>query len=339
MQDTVEYDDLFDSVDRERVTERVAEATLPPRVATLTDLYDEHIGLRDPTLWRFFYASMEPVRLSCVPESHHQTVRELKTLGAIFVTVVDDIADRVGQPEHLRRARRITGHRADAAAPDLAAADDPAARHLAYAQRVWAEIERSLDAAPRREAFRPILDFDVETVIHAMKYEMLVAENPGLTNLAEGLGLGAHGFMHYLNADIDLLYSPAFERRDLGPLRRIVWEGQQLHRLLNWAITWKREVYEGDISAGVFALALRDGVLDPDDLRRLRDGVADPESLRECIEAQDFEQRLLARWNRQFEDALDAATAIETASVDLAEYVLGVRTVCQNSLATKEGLW
>jgi len=322
-------------VDEQAVTDRIADTELPPRLQSVAEAYDEQVGKRDPFFWQWMYASMHRTRLSTVPSEHHETVDVLKTLGGMYDTIVDDIVDAVGEPQHLDTVARIALEDIDNPESELSASDRTVEAHLRFALRVWTAFESMLESAPREEQFRPLLEFDIRQILMSMRYTLLVAANPAMTNLEEGLGYQSHNLIHFLNADIDMMYSTAFDRADIGQLRRLIWDGQQLHRMINWIATWERELFEGDFSSGVFALALREGIVDSEQLNRIRNGGGDPDAVRDAITDHAVDQRLLEEWERRYAETFETASQIQTNSVDVVDYAIGVREVCRDTLAVK----
>lgn len=325
----------LDRVDEQAVTDRIAATELPPQLQSVAQAYEEQVGKRDPFFWQWMYASMHQTRLSTVPSEHHETVAVLKTLAGMYDTVVDDIVDAVGEPRHLDTVAQIALGGIEAPDRELSADNQAVEAHLRFARRVWEEFESMLQTAPREPQFRPLLEFDIRQILMSMRYTLLVTDNPGMTNLDEGLGYQSHNLIHFLNADIDMMYSSAFDRADTGQLRRLIWDGQQLHRMINWIATWERELFQADFSSGVFALALREGVVDAEQLNRIRNGDGDPVAVREAITEHAIDQRLLEEWERRYAETFETASQIETESVDVVDYAIGVREVCRDTLAVK----
>lgn len=315
---------------QERLLEQIANTEFPPQVESLLETYDELVGVRDPFIWRWIYTSIQPIRLSCVPADKQDTVTVPKMIAMIYVTVVDDIADQLGDAQLLEAVTRIHSRHTDVSDLDTFVRDSEAAAHLEFARRTWDMFETELRDAPRADEYWSLLEFDMERMHRSMKYSMLLTDHLEMANFTEGLGHHSHSCPHYMAADIDLMYSPEFDCVDLGPLRRLLWEGQQLHRLVNWAVTWERELDEDDVTSGVFALALTDGVVDTDDLARVQSGDADPETIRATIQDNNLEQRLIDRCEERYTDMLKKAREAEVQSVDLTDYVTGVRQICRN---------
>jgi hypothetical protein len=305
----------------------VRAVTLPDRVATLADAYDRHFEERDRFLWRWFYALAPSFTLSTVDEAHAAHVREEKTILTMYVTVLDDLIEHRGDRATFRELRRLA---CDTVAPDpeRAAVD---AETFAFVERLWAEFEDVLAEAPRRAAFADIFAYDVRQTADAMAYSALVSDTPHMANLRGATRYGAHNMVMFSYADVDLMFSPAFDRRDLGAVRDTLWDLQEMARIGNWLTTWEREVREGDFSAGPVVAAVEEGVVSPEELA----ASAEPGAVVEAIRESGLEERLRRRWRRICDDVRSRETDAE--SVDIDGLVAGMETVFEYHLAT-EGL-
>lgn len=312
-----------------RFLKRISNIELPPQVKSLVETYEHQVGVRDSFLWKWIYASVQPVTLSCVPADQRDAAATAKTLGAMFMVTLDDFAECTQDRNRVREATRAM------TAADASAADCPVHDHVRFAHTAWDAFCDTIADTPRHDEFHPLLEFDMEQVIDGMAYSCLVNNYIATANLPEDFAHDSHTVFHYVNADVDLMFSPGFNRRDLGILRRILRPGQHLHRLMNWVCTWERELAEGDFTSGVFTLALERGVVDVKDLAEIRAGEHDVEEVRALIRTNNLEQQLRARWEQKYTDTLTTAFEAETESVDLVDYVVGVRHVCQNAMAKR----
>ncbi|WP_246391654.1 hypothetical protein [Halosimplex pelagicum] len=303
----------------------VRGVTLPDRVAALADGYDRHFEERDRFLWRWVYALLPSFTLSTVDEAHAAHVREQKTLLTMYVTVLDDLVEHRGDRATFREARRLA---CDTVAPDPErAAVDP--ETFAFVERLWTEFEDGLAGAPRRAEFADHFAYDFRQTADAMEYSALVSDTPHMANLAGTTRYGAHNMVMFPYADVDLMFSPAFDRRDLGALRDTLWDLQEMARIGNWLTTWEREVLEDDFSAGVVVAAVEEGVVSPEELAASEEPAAVVEAIRES----GLEERFRRRWQRIY-DGVRSRDA-DAESVDVDGLVAGMETVFEYHLASK----
>lgn len=299
--------------------------TLPDRVATLADAYDRHFDERDRFLWRWVYALVPSFTLSSVADGRAAHVREQKTVLTMYVTVLDDLIEHRGDRATFREARRLA---CDTVAPDpeRAAVD---AEAFAFVERLRSEFEDGLAEAPRRAAFADRFAYDFRQTADAMEYSALVSDRPHMANLRGTARYDAHNMVMFPYADVDLMFSPAFDRRDLGTVRETLWDLQEMARIGNWLTTWEREVHEGDVSAGPVVAAVEEGVVSPEELAAAEDPAAVVESIRESGLAERFHRR----WRWIYDDVRSRETDAE--SVDIDALVAGMETVFEYHLATK----
>ncbi|MFC7138911.1 hypothetical protein ACFQMA_03550 [Halosimplex aquaticum] len=306
---------------------RIRQVTLPERVERLADAYDDHFEERDRFLWRWIYSLFPSFTLSSVAEEHAAHVREQKTILTMYVTVLDDLIEHRGDRRTFREACRLSCDVVDAD-PERAAVD---AETFAFVERLWTEFADGLADAPRREEFADIFAYDFSQTADAMEYSALLSDNPAMANLTGATQYDSHNMVMFPYADVDLMYSPAFDPADLGALRNTLWDLQELARIGNWLTTWEREVGEGDYSAGIVVAAIEEGVVSPTEVA----ATDDADAVVEAIRASGMEGRFRRRWQRIYEDV--RARHATADSVDLAALVDGMETVFEYHLAT-EGL-
>ena len=59
----------------------------------------------------------------------------------------------------------------------------------------------------------------------------------------------------------DLMYSPKFNIKELGLLRKIAWDSQKTARIGNWISTWEREIRENDFSNWMSVYAINSSII------------------------------------------------------------------------------
>ena len=304
----------------------VRSVTLPDRVAALADAYERHFEERDRFLWRWVYALAPSFTLSSVADGHAARVREGKTVLTMYVTVLDDLIEHRGDRETFREARRLACDTVFAD-PERAAVD---AETFAFVERLWTEFEDVLAEAPRRAEFADLFAYDFRQTTDAMEYSALVSDRPHMANLRGATRYDSHNMVLFPYTDVDLMFSPAFDRSELGVVRDTLWDLQEMARIGNWLTTWEREVFEGDFSAGVVVAAIEEGVVSPEDV-----AAEDRTHAVEAIHESGLEDRFRRRWQRIRDDV--GSRRVDAESVDIDALVAGMETVFEYHLAT-EGL-
>ena len=293
--------------------DELQDYTLPEDLAALADEYDAAVGHRDQFLWKWFHYLNPYFRLSTVEERYESKVQKDKTCLTFYVTLLDDLVD-----EH---NDRITFQEAAKVPFDARRVDEGRAgvdgEWLAFARRIWEEVEESLRMAPRFREFRDLVEYDLRQTLNAVRYAYIVNNHPYVANMTEAYAYSSHNMVLLAFADIDLMHSRQFNREELGTLRRILWTAQKMARIGNWVSTWKRELLEGDFSSGVLVYAYENGVVSDDDLRQLwTNPTADVvESVTERVEREDVRETLLDQWQRYY-DEIERAPDMDSVDVD-----------------------
>ncbi|WP_440764231.1 hypothetical protein [Natronorubrum sp. DTA7] len=315
-------------------TDPFAEADsrpLPKTVRPIADAYDERIADRDRSLWRWFYRATAEFGLSCVDTDHVRRTRSAKVLATMFITVVDDVAERYGDRATLAELLKVPFEHQHADPTRASVAGE----YVRFQQEVWAALRALYDDGPRAGEFAALFRFDLRQALQSVDYSALLAQHPGLASERELWTYDAHNMMVLCFADIDLAHSSSFDSADLAAVREVVTRAQRMARVGNWIATWERELAEGDYSSGVVVRALESGVVSTDELRALEarptgDAV---EPIVAAIRESDIEGSFVDRWRREYDDAARFVDAVE--SVDLRTYLEGFETIFRAQLANR----
>ncbi|WP_147587286.1 hypothetical protein [Halorubrum lipolyticum] len=300
---------------------------LPPAIRDAADRYDRVIGDRDRFLWKWIHNLFDEFTLSSVALDAADAVREQKTLLTIFVTTMDDLAEMNGDSATFDRARRIPFD------SDVRAADAPDGvdrEAVEFLADLWSDIEDALEEAPRYAEFADLFEYDVRQTINAMDYSRVLNDNPRGANRAEAERFDAYNMAMFPYACVDLMHSHSFERRELGALRSLLCELQQMARIGNWLTTWERELVEGDISSGILVCALRRNVITQAEVTEPDEATA--ERLIERVKSHGIESEFTREWEIRCR-AVRKRTA-ELDSVDAEAFVNGLETVMNHHLAS-----
>lgn len=300
---------------------------LPAAIRDAADRYDRVIGDRDRFLWKWIHNLFDEFTLSSVARDAADTVREQKTLLTIFVTTMDDLAEMKGDSATFNWARRIPF---DSNAPAANVPDHVDREVIDFLVDLWSEIEGGLEDAPRYAEFEDLFEYDVRQTINAMDYSRVLNDNPRVANRAEAERFDAYNMAMFPYACMDLMYSLSFERRELGALRSLLCELQQMARIGNWLTTWERELEEGDVSSGILVCALRRNVITQAEVTEPDEATA--ERLIDRIKSNGIESEFTREWEIRCR-AVRKRTA-ELDSVDAEAIVNGLENVMNHHLAS-----
>ena len=304
----------------------IAAVELPAAVEDVAAEYECVMDDRDTFLWQWIYSLFDAFTLSSVPTDDRPRVREVKTLFTVFITTLDDLIESRRDTATFDEACRV------ATAPQTVDGTRPGVDEdvVEFVQKLWERIESRLEAASRYDEFRSVFAYDVRQGFNAMAYTRLVSDNKYLANGTGARNYGAHNIVLFSYVDIDLMFSPEFDRNDLGGLRDLTWDLQTMARIGNWVTTWERELTEGDYSAGVIVQALEEGIVAPDDLDPAND---DLDRIADRIREHGVEEAFLAEWDDRHAAVSSHDYGVET--VDTDQFIQGMETVMEYHLASR----
>jgi len=311
--------------------EEVRNHQLPEQTLSLVESYDAVVGDRDRFLWQWAHHLFPEFTLSSVAPEHAEQTRDTKLLGLLFVSVLDDIAEKHQDWATFDEAAKLPFEH-QSVNYDRGGVDSDV---LAFASDVWDRFSAQLRAGPRAAAFDDVVQFDLKQVVNAMEYSYLANQNLDAITVSEVQTYDSHNMMLFGFADVDLTRSPAFDRSELSTLRRVVERAQRMVRIGNWVTTWEREVAEGDFTSGIVAHALEQGIVSADELRASREDGGDHQvaATVRTIREHDVEDVFLRQWSRELAAAREFEGACD--SVDVGSYLDGIETVMEYHLATR----
>ncbi|WP_380677771.1 hypothetical protein [Salinigranum sp. GCM10025319] len=299
-----------------RIVRDMTRTELPPELGPLLDHYADVTEDRDELLWQWLYYVFPSFRLSSVPEEHAVDARKAKFCFSLFMTVLDDLSERHRDKETFEQGRKIpfASTRCDPEAPGVDR------ESLALLQRSWELTDAYLDRAPRREDFRELFEFDFRQSLNTMDYNRLVNDGPQLASSRGAELYDTHNMLLFVYVDIDLAFSPGFDRADLAILRDVTWDAQRLARIGNWVTTWERELDECDYTSRVVIEAIERGVVTE---AEIRDDDVPNETLARRIKEAGIEREHLLTWNETYRKLVSREYDVD--SVDLHDFVDGMR--------------
>ncbi len=277
------------------------------------------VGHRHPYLWKWCRRGVEVTSLSSVDEALWDTTCDTKVLGVMLDVLIDDVADEHGDARLLDALVRLP--------LDGEVKVDPAsfgelADYVQLTLDVWSEIHQRLSLLPRYAEFSDVLQYDYLQLMNTMRYAHLLNRIPCMLNLVEHDLYLPHNMHMMISATIDLMASPGFVLDELGLVREAVWHAQYMGRIGNLVTTWKREITKRDFTSGVFAHALLNGDLRPDDLDELNES-----TIVTLIEKGGHEDHFLQSWQRH-RQCIELLTP-RVKSVDLRRLTRGLdKLIC-----------
>jgi transketolase C-terminal domain/subunit len=304
--------------------DRVRQRTLPAELAYWVQEYGK-VGHRHPFLWNWCLEGVTLTTLPCVDPELHESVCATKLLGVMLDVLLDDVADQSGPADYLEQVLKVPFA---AQPPDFTSFSPEQQAYADTVRRVWGTIVARAEAYPRYAEFSELWCFDYLQLLNAMRYSHLINRDPRLLNLVEHDLYLPHNMHMMISSTLDLMCSRGFDRAELGRVREVVWHAQCMGRIGNLITTWERELGDRDFTSGVYAFAVREGLLTPQDLM---DG--DKETLRQAIASHDCEAFFLGRWRAHRDQIVALASSIR--SVDIPKLVAGLERLVELHLGSR----
>ncbi|MFW6436758.1 MAG: hypothetical protein ACOCYZ_03915 [Halococcoides sp.] len=272
------FDVGYDEAVGRRLRRTITETTLSSPARSIFEGLD--VGGRREFVWQWIYhVCGETLTLPEVPEDRRDAVQETRFFAAAFTTLMDDLAEKDGDGRAFWELARATLPDQSPDEAVLAASGDT----VRAAQRALEGLLDRFQAAPNGPTLQFALLFDLRACLVAMDHARVTATVPGLNNRADGwtyetIAIGALPFFH-----VDLAYGPAIDADEYGRFRELLAECERLWRIGNWVTTWRRELTEGDVSAAIFQEAMRNGVVDREELLAAEHAASDRRAIAERI--------------------------------------------------------
>jgi hypothetical protein len=305
-------------------TAEVLAKQLNPDLMQWADDYAQ-VGHRDLYLWKWVRQGVEVTALSCVDPEWFDAVCDIKVLGVMLDVLLDDIADRGGDPELLEQ---LLAAPFDRRRPRLRKVTPRDRAYAEFTLDVWQEIKRRTRRLPRFEEYAAVWRYDYLQLFNAMRYSHLINQDIALLNLAEHDLYLPHNMHIMISATADLMCSPTFDRAELGRLRDAVWHAQCMGRIGNLVTTWERELPDGDFTSGVFARAIAEGDVTLEQLR-----ARDQAAVAAAIRSGGHEDFVLHRWEQYREHLHALAPRLRT--VDLTKLLHGYERLIRLHLISR----
>jgi len=304
--------------------EEIANSPLPAELDWWIQQYSS-VGCRDEFIWKWCLKGIEVTSLPCVDPGIRDFNNQTKLLGIMFVVLLDDVADHAKNKRFLEKLidQLTTGRQCELSSLSMEQ------RHYAhFTFLVWDEILNRARNYPRYEEFKDLLNFDYLQIFNVIRYSYLINSQPNAINMVEHDLYSPHNMHMMCHGTLDIMCSPEFDSDELGVLRSILWYGECMGRVGNLTTTWEREVTQRDFSSGVFALALDEQYLQPNELYSFK-----PETLTQRIRQNRCEEYFLMRWYQYRERICELADKVN--SLDVTDYVKGLDNLFRNHLGSR----
>lgn len=276
--------------------ERVQKVELPPELKKWARGY-EKVGYRSDVLWKWLYEAFKIFHLPIIPVSIEPKMLNIKVLFTIFITLLDDTADRNGNKHLLEPLLGIPFKKERNIDFDDLSLNFEEKGLFQLSLNLWNHILKLIKKDFKNyKKYKEIFEFDVFQALNAMRYAHIFNERPYLINKNEYWAFLPYNMCLYVYSDMDLMSCSTFNIKKFGTLREIIWDIQKTARIGNWLATWKRELSENDFSSIILAYYFEKKEIDyqkkMSDKKRLE--------IINDIKKQKIEKEILMEWEKSY---------------------------------------
>lgn len=281
--------------------EAIQKVKLPAELERWVKEY-EKVGKRSRFFWKWLYQANQVIVFPGVPRQYKKSLRLIKTLFNVFVTLLDDVADEGSD-------KRLLGELLKApfepSCINYSRLGKQKRKYLNFTYRLFRYIGLYIREYPRYKEFKDIFEYDVRQLLNAMRYAYLVNANPYIVNETECWAYCSHNMQAMIDLTLDLLCAPRFPLDKLGVFRQIAWEAQRMARVGNWVSTWARELQQNDFTSGVIAYMIgRDASSIDASL------VEDKRGIAKRVRRLHVEKHFLQEWEQSYRRIVDLTKKI-----------------------------
>jgi hypothetical protein len=237
---------------------RLGKSTERLDLAEVLALY-RSVGRRNIEYFSWIHDVYSWITLPSVSFELRKDLGEDKVKLTVFDILVDDLADNYATRSYhlLERLSSVPWQ--------IRAEKDESDAYLEVGRRIWEDSISSVSNYPRFSEFERIFYFDFRQVLSSMMYSYL-GNTAGIENQIETSFYSSYGCLVEVALDMDLMCSPAFDMKELGPMRTVACLAQKVAHVGNMLTTYPNEVLERDVSSPIISLALRKGLIQVDEL-------------------------------------------------------------------------
>lgn len=271
----------------EKEIESVKQTKLPYKLQEWVLEY-EKVGDRNELVWKLFLRAKQEIDYISTKKVYKNSLQEVKFLIAMFVILLDDIADQKQNRKLLNELSKIPFTENNIKLSRLSQEEK---KYLNFTIKVWHRINLLIQKYPKYKEFKEIFKYDIKQTINAIEYDYIINKNYYLINKTEYWLYSPHAMQLFTAIIVDLMCLSGFNMRGLGIIREITWQVQKMARIGNWVSTWEREIKEKDFTSGVFAYAIDLNILTAPELMNMNNL-----QVIKKIKKAKIENKLLKEW-------------------------------------------
>jgi len=177
----------------------------------------------------------------------------------------------------------------------------------------WSTFQSTIVQTPNYVLLKPFLEEAYQHWIGSFEYSLAIQrESFRIEEKWERhLELISPSTFIHMAGLIDLLFVPNFPTHQTASAIKVFLQAQKMGQLGNWASTWERELAQEDFTGGVYRIALENGWIAWDDLKR-----GSPEKIREQIRNSPVETYLWDEWKRLRAESYQTRQEIQLSALN-----------------------
>ncbi len=162
--------------------EEVQKVELPPELQKWVEEY-EKVGKRSNFLWKWLYEMFKIVHLPFIPESAEKKLLDIKLLFTMFITLLDDVADRNGDQILLKSLLEIPFQKGKFNFNSLNFEEK---KCFELSLKIWNHILSLMQKnLVDYKKYKEIFEFDLFQALNEMRYAYFFNKYPYLINKTE----------------------------------------------------------------------------------------------------------------------------------------------------------
>lgn len=164
--------ELSTDVNIETFIEDIRQTQLPPAVNDFSEQYNkEGIGDRNIFIWKWLYNVFKYFEIDVVPAEKSEEARTIKTLLAMFITIIDDVAEEDQDKATLEQIRAIP----TSVIPkkSISKVSQPT---VSIELEIWETIIEKLSQTPRFDELKNLFVYNSCQAMNSAYYSLIVNE-------------------------------------------------------------------------------------------------------------------------------------------------------------------
>lgn len=250
---------------KKREIETIQNIKLPPEIQKWVKEYKDIGGKRPYFIWQWAHRTFQLLTFSSVSKKYQKSAKIIKFLILMFIVLLDDVADKTKNKSLLNKLLKIPLKDRLELNGKLVEQND--IKYFNFAVKIWDYVNQVIQIYPRYGDLKDIFSYDIDQLLNAMRYAIIVNNNYFLINTTETWTYFSHNMQGMISCDIDLMCSSKLDIQETGLIRKITWDAQQMTRIGNWLSSWEREIKEDDFTSGIFAYAIENNIINIQELQ------------------------------------------------------------------------